>query len=274
MDGKTFYYPNPLDANRRRDTWHSVPCCVGNIPRTLLSMPTWMYSKGPEGLYVNLFVGSDVTIDKIAGTDVQMIQKTNYPWDGKVAITVNPKAAKRFAMRIRVPHRNVSVLYSTTPDADGITSIKVNGAEVKPTIDHGYAVIDRTWKAGDRIDLEVPMRVQRVRAVEKIEADRGKVALRYGPLVYNIEKADVGDVTKALPPDAPLTTEWRGDLLNGVMVIKGTFADGSPMLAIPNYARMNREPAPPPAPQPNTPPGQRPPPPPVVSVVWINERAS
>jgi DUF1680 family protein len=278
MDGKTFYYPNALDARAQRTSWHSVPCCVGNIPRTLLSMPSWMYSKGNDGVYVNLFVGSTVTLDNIVGTDVQMVQQTNYPWDGKVAITVSPKAAKRFSVRIRVPQRDVSVLYTSTPSANGITSIAVNGSVEKPTIEQGYAVITRTWKAGDRIELELPMKVQRVRAAEQIEADRGKVALRYGPLVYNIEKADVQDVAKVLPPDAPLTTEWRGDLLGGVMVIKGTFADGSPMLAIPNYARMNREPAPPPPPAqvavaPAGAPAARPAPPPIASVVWINERA-
>ncbi len=276
MDGKTFYYPNPLDARRVRTSWASVPCCVGNIPRTLLSMPTWMYSKGPDSIYVNLFVGSAVTLDNIAGTNVQMVQKTNYPWDGKVAITVNPAATKQFTMRIRVPNRDVSVLYTTAPEANGITTFKVNGSTVKPAIEQGYAVITRTWKPGDRIELELPMMVQRVRAVERIEADRGKVALAYGPLVYNIEKADVDDVTKVLPPDAPLTTEWRPDFLGGVMVVKGTFADGSPMVAIPNYARMNREPAPPPPPPQPSPapaaPGNRPPPPPIVSVVWINEK--
>jgi len=143
-------------------------------------------------------------------------------------------------------------------------------------IEQGYAVITRTWKAGDRIELELPMRVQRVRAIEKVEADRGKVALRYGPIVYNIEKADVQDVTKVLPPDAVLSTDWRGDLLGGVVVIKSTFSDGSPMLAIPNYARMNRDlpPVVPPAPVPaGSPPGTRPPPPPIISVVWINERS-
>ena len=277
MDGKTFYYPNPLDARTVRVSWHSVPCCTGNIPRTLLSMPTWMYSKGPDGIYVNLFVGSTLTVDNVAGTDVQMVQKTNYPWDGKVSITVNPTAAKRFAVRIRVPNRNVSELYTSTPEANGITSLAVNGAAMTPAIEHGYAVIDRTWKKGDRIEVELPMKVQRVRAIEKVEADRGKVALRYGPIVYNIEKVDVQDVARVLPPDAPLSTEWRGDLLGGVVAIKSTFADGSPMVAIPNYARMNREPAPPPAPAPvpsGAPAGTRPPPPPVVSVVWINERAS
>jgi DUF1680 family protein len=273
LDGKTFYYPNPLDARTPRVSWHSVPCCVGNIPRTLLSMPTWMYTRSTDGIRVNLFAGSSVTVNDVAGTDVQLVQQTNYPWDGKVAITVNPTAAKRFSMHIRVPNRGVSDLYTSSPQANGITSILVNGSRVSPKIERGYAVINRTWKPSDRIELELPMTVQRVRASEKIEADRGKVALRYGPLVYSIENVDVGNIAKVLPPDAPLTTEWRGDLLGGVVVIKGTFADGSPMLAIPNFVRMNREPAPPPAPAVAAAPGApRPAPPPVVSVVWINER--
>ncbi|HTE43795.1 MAG TPA: beta-L-arabinofuranosidase domain-containing protein, partial [Gemmatimonadaceae bacterium] len=274
MDGKTFYYPNALEARALRTSWASVPCCVGNIPRTLLSMPSWMYSKGPDALYVNMFLGSTVTLDNIAGVDVKMVQQTNYPWDGKVAIIVSPTAAKRFSVRVRVPNRAVSELYASTPSANGMTSIAVNGAAVKPVIEQGYAVIDRTWKAGDRIEFEVPMKVQRVHAVAQIEADRGKVALQYGPLVYNIEQVDQ-DITKALASNAPLTTEWRPDLLGGVTVIRGKFADGTPLMAIPNYARMNREPAPPPPPpvDPNAPPGQRPPLRPPVSVVWINEVA-
>jgi hypothetical protein len=95
--------------------------------------------------------------------------------------------------------------------------------------------------------------------------------------VYNIEKVDVQDIGKVLPPDAPLATEWRADLLGGVMVITSKFADGSPMVAIPNYARMNREPAPPAPPAPVVAaagaPATRPAPPPVASVVWINERS-
>jgi hypothetical protein len=278
MDGKTFYYPNPLDARTLRTSWHSVPCCVGNIPRTLLQMPTWTYAKGPDGIYVNLFVGSTITVENVGGSDVEMVQRTNYPWDGKVAITVNPKAgSKRMTVRVRVPDRETSELYASTPRVSGLKSLAVNGAAVKPTIENGYAVITRTWRPGDRIDLEVPLAVQRVRASEQIEADRGKVALRYGPLVYNIEKVDVGDIAKALRADAPLATEWRPDLLNGVVVIKGQFADGSPLVAIPNYARMNREPAPPPSfpsaadPSATNAPRERPAPPPVVSVVWINE---
>src|SRR5262249_39699302 len=95
-----------------------------------------------------------------------------------------------------------------------------------------------------------------------------KVALRYGPLMYNIEKIDQ-DITKTLGPSASFTTEWRPDLLGGVMVIKGQFSDGSPLLAIPNYARANRGPAPPPAPP--VEPGQRRVRPPASSIVWITE---
>ena len=204
-----------------------------------------------------------------------MVQKTNYPWDGKVGITVNPQAATRFTVRVRAPQRDVSTLYTSAPSADGFISCAVNGRRMRPSIERGYAVITRTWKPGDRIDLELPMRVQRVRASDKIEADRGRVALRYGPLLYNIEKVDVQDIDKALAANAPLTTEWRSDLLGGVMIIKGTFTDGSPFLAVPNFARMNREPVPPPQSVAQATvaagPRERPPLLPIGSVVWINE---
>ncbi len=271
LAGKVFYYTNPLDANGPRTPWHVCPCCVGNIARTLLMLPTWVYAKSSDGVYVNMFVGSSITVENVGGTDVQMVQATEYPWKGKVAITVNPKTAKNFSVRIRMPNRGVSKLYTSVPDANGIQAITVNGAKVQPQVDKGYAVITRSWKAGDKIELELPMKIQRIRASEKIAATRNKVALRYGPLVYNIEKVDQ-DITKVLSPEAPLTAEWKGDLLGGVMVIKGTFADGTPMVAIPNFARTNRDPELPPAP-PAPPPvaGARPTPRPPTSVVWIKE---
>ncbi|OFW11854.1 MAG: hypothetical protein A3H96_22390 [Acidobacteria bacterium RIFCSPLOWO2_02_FULL_67_36] len=283
LDGRNFYYTNPLDANSQRTPWHACPCCVGNIARTLLMLPTWMYSKGTDGIYVNLFAGSAVTIDNVAGTDVELVQETDYPWKGTVAITVNPAAPKTFAIRIRMPNRAVSSLYSSAPDANGITNVSVNGAAVKPSAANGYAVISRRWKAGDRIELVLPMRIQRVHASEKIAATKDRVALRYGPLVYNIERVDQ-DIAGVLAPSAPLTAEWRPDLLGGVVVIQSKFADGSPMNAIPNFTRYNRNPpAPPyvpPPPQPArgtgaaaaaTPPQPRPAPPPPQSIVWIRE---
>jgi DUF1680 family protein len=239
LDGKNFYYTNALASSQARYQWHVCPCCVGNIPRTLLMMPTWTYVRGDNGLYVNLFVGSTMKVDKIAGTDVEMIQKTNYPWSGKIAITVKPKQSKEFTMYIRIPNRKTSDLYTAIPVVNGLKSIAVNGKVISPKIVNGYAVIKRTWKKGDQIDMELPMKVQRVTADNKIEADRGKVALRYGPLLYNVETADHQDITKGIGTK-PLSVQWRGDFLNGVMTINGTWADGSPLIAIPNYTRLNR----------------------------------
>lgn len=239
LPGTNFTYTNPLAAARARYAWHNCPCCVGNFPRTLLMLPTWTYAKGDDGLYVNLFVGSRMNVGKVADTDVQVVQKTDYPWKGNVAITINPGAEARFAVHVRVPDRSVSTLYSDAPEANGITSLSVNGQKIDPKVERGYAVIDRTWKAGDRIDLVLPMKPVRVKAVEQVAADRGRVAIKYGPLVYNIESADQ-NIDGVLKPDAPLTPAWKPDLLGGVVVVNGAFADGSPLIAIPNYARLNR----------------------------------
>jgi hypothetical protein len=239
LDAKNFYYQNPLDSRGPRYPWHACPCCVGNIPRTLLMLPTWTYVKGDDGLYVNLFVGSTINVEKVAGTDVQMVQKTDYPWSGDVSITVNPAKSKKFKVRIRVPDRSVSDLYAGAPQGDGITSLSVNGKKVKLNIEKGYAVINRKWKTGDKIELKLPLTIQRIEASEKIAATTGQVALRYGPLIYCVEAADQ-ELGKVLAPEAPLTTEWKGDLLDGVTVIKGSWADGSPLTAIPYYARDNR----------------------------------
>ena len=190
-----------------------------------------------------MFIGGTIQVEDVVGTDVEMVQKTNYPWDGKVAITVNPQESKEFAVRVRSPQRSVSTLYTSTPQADGIKAMLVNGSPVEPQMENGYAVIRREWKPGDTIELDLPMTPQRVKCIDQVEANRGRVALRYGPLVYNIESVDGNKMDGVLKPDAPLTTEWRPDLLGGVVVIKGQFADGSPMTAIPNFARNNRIPA-------------------------------
>lgn len=282
LAGKTFYYDNPLDANQQRTAWHVCPCCVGNMPRTMLMLPTWTYSKAPDGVFVNLFVGGRVDLGEVAGANVEMVQETRYPWDGKVTITVNPAAPTRFAVRVRSPKRDISSLYASAPRADGIARLAVNGVEMKPVEKNGYVEIVRAWKKGDTIEVVLPMPAQRVHASAKIVSGderpsptKGKVALRVGPLVYTIEQVDQ-DISAALDPASRLGVEWRGDLLNGVNVVTGRFANGSAMLAIPNFARYNRNPpAPPPAP-PAPPPSAgtapaRPAPPPVTSIVWIKE---
>ncbi len=256
LNAKNFTYTNPLDQDSARYTWHNCPCCIGNIPRTLLSLPTWMYARGSDGLYVNQFIGSTVTIDNIAGVNVQMVQSTNYPNDGNVTLTINPSQAKNFTLYIRVPNRDVSTLYTSSPTANGFSSISVNGTTVTPTVSNGYAAINRTWSAGDTVRLALPLTVQRLKAVSNVTADRNCVALRYGPLVYNIESVDLNNDTNlnnyVLDPAAPLTAQWNSSLLGGVTVIQGTFSNGRTMTAIPNYARNNR--------------GGR-------SIVWIREQS-
>src|SRR5215475_2967399 len=102
LEAKNFYYDNPLTASRPRYGWHACPCCVGNIPRTLLMVPTWTYVKGTDAIYVNLFIGSTINVERVAGTDVQMVQRTDYPWSGNVSIIVNPREAKQFTVHVRV----------------------------------------------------------------------------------------------------------------------------------------------------------------------------
>jgi len=239
LEGKNFYYTNALNSAQSRYQWHVCPCCVGNIPRTLLMIPTWTYVKGSDGIYVNLFIGSTINVENVAGTDVEMVQKTDYPWNGKVSITVNPKKKKKFTLHVRVPDRTTSKLYTHKPSVKGLKSLFVSGKPVNQNIVNGYAQITRKWKKGDMVEFEIPMEVQTITADERIEADRGRIAMRYGPLIYNVEKADQPDIDKYFGT-APLQAKWRPDLLNGVMVIEGKWEDGTPLVAIPNFVRNNR----------------------------------
>jgi uncharacterized protein len=205
----------------------------------LMMVPTWAYAKAPDGVYVNMYIGSTITLRNAGGTDVEMVQETDYPWNNRIALTVNPKEAKRFAIRLRIPNRTTSRLYRPSPEVNGLVSLAVNGKTVKPVLQQGYAVITRQWNPGDKIELVLPLQIQRITASDQIAATRGKVALRYGPMIYNVEAADQ-DISKALSDSAALSTRWREDLLGGVLVIEGQYADGSKLIAIPNYARLNR----------------------------------
>ncbi len=239
LDGKNFYYDNPLVEAKQRYPWHVCPCCVGNIPRTLLMIPTWTYVKDNDGVYVNLFIGSRINVGKVNGTDVQMVQKTDYPWNGNISVTVNPSKTRKFSVYVRIPNRKTSALYTEVPEVSGYKSFAVNGKSIVPKMEKGYAVITRKWKAGDHIDLELPMEPQRITADPLVKPDQNRVALRYGPLIYNVERVDQSDIAQPLG-STPLKADWRGDLLDGVMVLEGSWADGKPMTAVPNFARMNR----------------------------------
>ena len=231
LEGKTFFYPNPLESNgqHERSAWFGVACCPGNITRFLASVPGYMYARQGDTVYVNLFARGKADIDLDRNRRVKLAQDTRYPWDGAVKITVSPERTRSFAIKVRVPGwaRNEPVpsdLYRFADSVDAPVGLKVNGQARAFTPDKGYAVIDRTWKAGDVIELDLPMPVRRVAAHENVEADRNRVALQRGPIVYAAEWPDNpnGTVRNIVLPDrATLASEFRPNLLRGVQVITG-----------------------------------------------------
>jgi len=231
LDGKTFFYPNPLESRGQhaRSPWFGVACCPGNITRFMASVPGYLYAqKGPSTLYVNLFAAGTADVD-IAGGKVKVTQDTRYPWDGAVKMTVSPDRPRSFTVNVRVPGwaRNEPVpsdLYRFLDDGGAPATIAVNGKPVDMKLDKGYVAITRNWRAGDVVQVNLPMPVRRVGAHENVEANRERVALQRGPIVYAAEWPDnpEGKVRNLVLPDATaLTTEFRSDLLRGVQVIKG-----------------------------------------------------
>lgn len=230
LDGKTFFYPNPLESNGQhaRAEWFGVACCPGNITRFMASVPGYIYARRGDALYVNLFAGGTADLELESGT-LKMVQDTRYPWDGVVRMTVTPDRARTFPIHVRIPGwaRNEPVpsdLYRFLDTVDAPARITVNGEAVPMTLDKGYVVIDRAWKPGDTIVLTLPMPVRRVVSHPNVEANRNRVALQRGPIVYAAEWPDNpgGKVRNIVLPDASaLTSEFRADLLKGVQVIRG-----------------------------------------------------
>jgi len=230
LDGKLFFYPNPLESNGQhaRSPWFGVACCPGNITRFLASVPGYVYAQAGGTLYVNLFVGSTAQIKMDGGRTVGITQETKYPWDGAVRMTVNPDQEGKLAINVRIPGwaRNEPVasdLYTFSAASTEPVVLKVNGKSVPIKIDKGYVSLDRKWKKGDVIDLNLPMPVRRILANSQVAADRGRIALQRGPIVYAAEWPDNpnGKVRNILLPDsAVFTTEYRPDFLGGVSVVK------------------------------------------------------
>jgi DUF1680 family protein len=231
LDGRTFFYPNPLESSgqHERKPWFGVACCPGNITRFLASVPGYVYARRGDAIYVNLFAGGTAQIDLPDRRRVRLRQDTRYPWDGSVRITVTPERAGTFTINVRIPGwaRNQPVPSDLYRFDDGIEEpvrLTVAGAPVPMTIEHGYVPITRRWEAGDVIDLVLPMPVRRIVANERVAADRGRVALQRGPIVYAAEWPDNpgGRVRNlVIPPGTKLSSELRPNLLKGVQVITG-----------------------------------------------------
>jgi uncharacterized protein len=230
LDGKTFFYPNPLESNgqHERSPWFGVACCPSNITRFLASVPGYLYAKSGSTLYVNLYAAGTADID-LNGRKVKVVQETRYPWDGAVKMTITPDQAATFAVKVRVPGwaRNEPVpsdLYRFMDKSSEAAALKVNGQSADMKLDTGYVTVDREWKAGDVLELSLPMPVRRVVAHEAVEADRGRGALQRGPIVFAAEWVDnpKGKVRNIVLADsAALTSEFRKDMLNGVQIVQG-----------------------------------------------------
>jgi DUF1680 family protein len=262
LSGDRFFYPNPLESDGRfafnqgaatRKPWFDCSCCPTNLARFLPSIPDYVYAtRGGDALYVNLFVASHASFDLGHG-HLSVSQSTDYPWDGHVELGVDPDQPLSFEMRIRIPgwargEPVPSGLYRYLDGHRSAAVLKVDGKPVPIALDHGYAVIAREWKRGDRVVLELPMAIPRVAAADRVEADRGRVALERGPLVYCAEGVDNGGsvLDLVLPDDAKIEARPRPGLLGGITVLETTArAPGGaakPLLAVPYYVWSNRGP--------------------------------
>ncbi len=252
QDGTKFFYVNPLESagTHHRSPWFGCACCPPNVTRTLAMLGGYAYAADADSLYVNLYIQGSARA-KLGDNAVTLKVKTQYPWDGKVELELAPSARAQFALRLRVPGW-----------CHGATVVVNHHAVKQPVIERGYLVLDREWKRGDRVKLNLPMPVARVTANPHVKADQGLVALQRGPIVYCVEQCDQPEPLSMLwlPPEAELKAAREPGLLGGVVTIKGEARAASQqtwgrklyqptppasrvaLKAIPYYAWDNRQP--------------------------------
>lgn len=260
MDGKSFYYVNPLacdgeyrfnrETSMARQPWYKTSCCPTNVVRLLPSLSGYVYARDGDGLYVNLYVaGSSQTV--MAGADITLEQRTDYPWDGAIDIRLTTSQAATFTLRLRIPafargKPLPSDLYHYLDDSAAAAIIAVDGAPQPLRLRDGYAEISREWSGESHISLRLPLPIRRVAAHPAVAELAGKVALERGPLVYALEAADnaADPLTVALADAAELSARHKPDLLNGLTVIQGEAiqesGEATPITAIPYYAWGHR----------------------------------
>jgi DUF1680 family protein len=258
LEGDTFFYPNPLASDGKfrfnkgaacRQPWFGTACCPGNICRFIPSVPGYIYAATDDGIYVNLYVGSEAVVGLKENT-VSLKQETRYPWEGKVRITVAPAQETEFTLFVRIPEWALNRpvpgdLYRYIGTADERPMLSVNNENIAVDVIKGYARLHRLWKDGDVIELDLPMPVRRVLSHPNVAEDVGKVALERGPLVYCVEGIDHGGkaLDIVLADDAALYPDMNPELLKGITVIKGSARlDGKELelTAIPYYAWSHR----------------------------------
>jgi len=233
LDGDLFFYVNPLesDGDHHRQRWFGCACCPSNIARFIPSVGNYIYMTGNDKLFVNLYMGNETDV-KISGTTISLVQKTNYPWEGKVQLEVNPSKPIDCAVNLRIPGWCKS--YMITVNGDRITTTKM---------ENGYLNISRRWIKGDKLILDLDMPVELVSANMHVIENTGKRAVQRGPLVYCIEKTDnknlnfenvtiEENITFSLSPGEGKLKE---------MVVLRAKAKGADLTFIPYFAWDNRE---------------------------------
>jgi DUF1680 family protein len=268
LDGKSFFYTNAMqisdgfnhpDIERERAGWFTCSCCPTNVVRLMPSIPGYIYAQNGKDVYVNLFISGTGDL-KVSNKDLKITQRNNYPWEGALAFTVDPASSMELNLKIRIPGwaQNEAVpsdLYSYQTPSSKKVEIKLNGKPVDYQIQNGYAVISKKWKKGDKVEMNLPMDVQRVVATDQLAEDAGKIALQRGPIMYCAEWKDNDGkaVNIIIPQNTIFTPAYDANLLNGVTVLKGDVktvqvdAGGQnistankTMTAIPYYSWANR----------------------------------
>ncbi|MCF0041411.1 glycoside hydrolase family 127 protein [Dyadobacter fanqingshengii] len=249
ISGKQYTYQNPLNAHKHsRWEWHSCPCCPPMFLKMVSALPDFIYSSAKDRVYVNLFIGSTATIQLADNKQINLEQKTEYPWKGKIAFVVNPDSETNFSLMLRIPgwargKENLMDLYRS--DLTAPFTIRVNGKPVKAKLEDGYAVIDRKWKKADQVTLELPMKPRMIVANDHVKDLKDMIALASGPIIYCLEAVDNPGLDSIGIVAAPMKLEFRKNLLNGVNIVTGNAVakDGKTISfqAVPYYASGNRE---------------------------------
>jgi DUF1680 family protein len=222
LDGTEYFYVNPLRVvdplpvelryPRTRQKFFTSFCCPPNVVRTIAELSGYAYSKSKDAVYVNLY-GSNTLNTTVGDAPLKITQSTNYPWDGKVTLTIDECPSKEFSLKLRIPGW-----------CEGAT-IKINGKPVTETIlASEYFEIRRPWKAGDIVTLNLPMPAQLIESHPLVEETQHQVAIKRGPIVYCLESADLPKDVQledvVIPADAKLTTKYDANLLCGVEVVE------------------------------------------------------
>ena len=229
LEGNGFFYPNPLESmgQHQRQAWFGCACCPSNICRFIPSLPGYVYAVKDNNVYVNLFVSNTATL-KVGGKKLTLSQKTEYPWDGAIGITVDRATGHDFTLKLRIPgwvkgQVVPSDLYAYADNKRLDYTITVNGEAVEKTVGKdGYLAINRRWKKGDRIEFHLDMQPRTVKANARVEADRGRLAIERGPIVYCAEWPDneFDIMTLLLNREPKFEEVRRNDLLYGITQLK------------------------------------------------------